>query len=1030
MVALRIKPLANWHSWHPFRWLRAIQLLLIALVLIGSLGAQESPLTDFTTEQLTFFESEVRPLLARRCYECHSQDQKIEAGLRLDSRVAMLAGGDSGPAIAPSDPTSSLLIDAVHYRTFQMPPSEKLPAAEIATLERWIALGAPWPAETPSPLADRESFEVTQADRDWWAYRPLESLPAPKTLSSVHQQNPIDAFIDQKLDEADLQPTPSTDDARWLRRIWYDTLGLIPDPDSQAHFLADSRPDRRERELDRLLASPHYGQRWARHWLDVVRYAQTNGYERDDEKPEIWRYRDWVINAFNHDLPYDHFVLEQIAGDELPDASPQAIVATGFQRLGVWDDEPDDAVLAEFDERDDALSTIGTAFLATTIGCARCHRHMFDPISQQEYYSLLSFVRNVRRYERPHPHADSGNLIPLGADQEVAAWRAARQERIATAERERDSATDDAARQAAEQRLQAARDERPPFEFALAVREMGAEVPETQVLARGNPATPVGVASPQFPEVLGGGTPNITPITRAGVSSSGRRLALAQWIASPTHPLTARVAANRLWHQLLGSGIVPTTGDFGRAGLPPSHPELLDHLADNLIRHEWSIKWLHRQIATSATYARDALVENSAAALADPNNRLLWRGRLRRRDAEGIRDAMLMAAGSLNSEMGGRGFFPQVDGEVVAGGSRPGLGWDVSSETQRRRRSIYSYLKRGLRDPLVESFDYTNTTSPLTERPVTTVAPQALILLNSRWTATVASELAQRVRQEVGGDPAAQWQRLFQITLGRDPLPQEHTVLEQYRQQRELAIRQSLSTAIFRPDVPESLATDYLRRLPPEGFLEPPSEDWQVHRGIWGNGYEGIETIDRDRRPFALHRQFIATSARFSGQLSIDDATERASLLLQGDAQDHAFRGLELRFEPKLGTLSLLRIGDSVELLHQQPWTIDPEGLSFDIQIRDQHVTLRLQQHSAGWEYEFDQPQVIGQRWGVAAWGAPIAIRDGILTSLDNTPSPPSLPLAIDPQQDPARAEQTVQRMTLQEMARLMLNLNEFLYVD
>jgi hypothetical protein len=700
---------------------------LTALVILSSLAAARG-----ADGPVAFFENRIRPLLVENCYRCHGSE-KQRGNLRLDSRDAILHGGEQGPAIVPGKPQESLLLRAVrHTDDLKMPPKKQLSRRQIADLEEWIRSGAPWRATgtTTGPVPKPS----TEPDRPHWAFQPMRRPAVPVPKDSSHVANAIDAFVAMRLESKGLYLSPPATRRELLRRVYFDLIGLPPTPQELDAFEKDDRPQAFEEVVDRLLASPHYGERWGRHWLDLVRFGQTHGYERDDEKPNAWRYRDYVIRAFNADRAYDQFVREQLAGDELEPLTDDGRIATAFYRLGVWDDEPDDAKQAEFDALDDILSTAGEAFLGLTIGCARCHDHKFDPIRQEDYYSLLAFCRNIGPTVRDKPDSIT---VPLTAGGQT-----------------------------------------------LAVKEPGTAPPKTHLLTRGNAATPGKEVTPRFLPVLcptkATQEPRIAP--PASNKSSGRRLALAQWIASPDNPLTARVLVNRLWQHHFGRGLVPTPNDFGRNGSPPSHPELLDWLAATFVEDGWSMKRLHRRILLSNTYRQSSRVRDEAAAATDPDNTLLWRQNLRRLEAEAIRDAILATSGRLNPEMGGRGIFPTLPPEVLSTQSRPGLGWGTSSPQELGRRSVYIYVKRTLGVPLLETFDFASPDKPVAVRATTTIAPQALILLNSAFTEEQSLVFADRLLRESGTQPEANVEQGFRLALGRFPTPQEKATALAYLQ--------------------------------------------------------------------------------------------------------------------------------------------------------------------------------------------------------------------------------------------------------
>ena len=749
-------------------WIMVAALSFAAVWPAGAVGDDAAA----TAESLRFFEAKVRPLLVGRCYKCHGPN-KQQGSLRLDSRAAALAGGETGPALVVGEPEKSLLVAAINYRSLEMPPDDKLKPEEIATLTEWVQLGAPWPGGEEAALQPRRAgLSVTDEDRRYWAFQPVNRSAVPTAAGHARAENAIDDFVFAALEAKQLGPSPAATRRELMRRASFDLLGLPPSFEEVQAFVADDAPDAYDRLLDRLLASPRFGERWGRHWLDVVRFGQTNGYERDDEKPLAWKYRDYVIRALNEDKPYDRFVLEQLAGDELEPVTDDSLTATGFYRIGVWDDEPDDQRQADADQMDDLVSTTSTTFLGLTIGCARCHDHKFDPISQEDYYGLQAFLHNIHRYGK----AKSETHLELNKDGTILKLPSGSGE-------------------------------------VLAARERAEPPAATHLLVRGNAAMPGKPVEPRFITVLCGATsPNASadaPIN-AAPTSRGRRLALARWLASPEHPLTSRVIVNRLWHHHFGRGLVATPSDFGKTGAKPTHPELLDWLAGEFVdlgfgdleidradpskssnhqipNHQitkpnaWSKKRLHRLIMSSATYRQSSRVREERSTQVDPDNVLLWRQNLRRLEAEAIRDAVLAASGSLNLAAGGRGVFPTLAPEVLSSQSRPGSGWDKSSDTEQARRSVYIFSKRTLGVPLLESFDAASPDSAAAKRNTTTIAPQALLLLNSEFMDQQSAAFARRLDQEVGAqavtnnDASANEfvRQAFRTALGRDPSANE-----------------------------------------------------------------------------------------------------------------------------------------------------------------------------------------------------------------------------------------------------------------
>ena len=785
----------------------AFPAFVLALVLCaGPTRAADTPPAQPTPEQVQFFELKVRPVLATHCYKCHGPE-KQKAHLRLDTIGTILAGGESGAAVVPGKPQESLLINAVNYQgRLEMPPDNRLGKDDVAALTEWVKMGAPWPAgagKSEPVMTKREAVGVTEQDRQFWSFQPVRRPELPQVSRTERVANPIDNFIVAKLEAKGLEPNPPAGRRELIRRATFDLTGLPPMPEEVEAFEKDESPDAYERLLDRLLASPHYGERWGRHWLDLVRFAQTNGYEFDGEKPLAWRYRDYVIRALNEDKPYDRFVKEQLAGDELDDVTRDSVTATGFYRLGVWDIEPDDKAAAICEEMDDILRTTTDTFLGLTVGCARCHDHKFDPVPQEDYYRLMAFFAGVAPYgtgEGTHfqPN-DDAIFTPLTDPARVAAWReqaAAARGPIKTTQGKISDLIDqikdgqpvekvqEVERLKADLRRLEDAVERPAgFDVALSVRETAGPPPATHVLIRGDPRNKAREVQPGVLSVLDGVAPMPTPsqgVPSAGAATSGRRRQLAEWVASPANPLTARVMVNRLWHYHFGRGIVASPSDFGHTGVPPSHPELLDWLASELTDGGWRLKRLHKLIMLSATYRQSSRATGEPARAADPDNVLLWRQNLRRLEAEAIRDAILAVSGQLNPATGGRGVFPTLSPEVLSTQSRPGLGWDTSTPEEQNRRSVYIFVKRTLGVPMMEAFDLPTPDKPGPARSVTTIAPQALILLNSEFIDRQADALAERVAREAGEDQGAQIERLFRLALCRAPSDGESRIAAEF----------------------------------------------------------------------------------------------------------------------------------------------------------------------------------------------------------------------------------------------------------
>jgi hypothetical protein len=802
--------------------------LLVAggvLLAVGWATGDPMPRRAVSDEQpaTAFFTAQVRPVLEQKCFACHSGEHP-QGGLKLTSRAGVLKGGASGPAAVPGKPNASALVAAVNYHGRRMPPQGKLPQSQIDTLTRWVAMGLPWPTEHADlePRVHHGPPQVTPETKRFWSFRTVVRPAAPAVRDRSWVKTPIDAFVLSKLEAAGLSPNPQAERIALLRRATYDLTGLPPSPEEVQRFLADTSPKAWERVVDRLLASPRYGEKWGRHWLDLVRFGESNSYERDGTKPHAWRYRDYVIRAFNEDRPYDRFLTEQLAGDLLtegaPDPSPKPLrrkpehlIATGYYRLGVWDDEPVDPEQALYDDLDDIVSTTGQVFLGLTLGCARCHDHKLDPLPQKDYYRFLAFFNGLRRYgARSQESVEEASIRPIAPEAEVAknreavrAYRAKLRENREAIEAVEARVRPDltpvekeewetetrrlpivkarvprrltqeefdgyAARVEEQEALR--RDTPPALDSALCVTEIGPTPRETFVLLRGNPHARGEPVEPGFPAVLSPPEPKIRPSPYG--DGSGRRLALARWIASPDNPLTARVMVNRIWQYHFGRGLVRSSSDFGFQGDRPTHPELLDWLASQFVAREWRMKPLHRMIMLSSTYRMSSRA-NARALAKDPTNDLFWRFDMRRLQAEEVRDSILAVNGRLNLKMGGPGFFPTIPDEVLAGQSQPGANWGKSTPEEQSRRSVYIFVKRSLITPILASFDGPETDLSCPIRFATTQPTQALGLLNSAFLHEEAKAFADYLRRTAGPDPAAQVKRALWRVAQRPPTTKE-----------------------------------------------------------------------------------------------------------------------------------------------------------------------------------------------------------------------------------------------------------------
>jgi Protein of unknown function (DUF1553)/Protein of unknown function (DUF1549)/Planctomycete cytochrome C len=770
---------------------------IVCPILVGLVSAWSSRASaddNPSIEDAVLFESTVRPILQARCVDCHGGG-KVKGGLDLSSREGLLKGGARGPAISLQDPSESVLLEAVNHQDLKMPPKEKLPQGQIDSLTRWIEKGAPWPS---GALTSKGSAPpVDDRARAFWSFRSVVRPDVPEVVGKVWASTPVDRFVVSKLEAAGLAPSPPAEKTSLLRRATYDLTGLPPTPDEVDAFLADHARDAFEKVVDRLLASPRYGERWGRHWLDLVRYAETDGYEFDAPKPNAWRYRDYVIKSLNDDKPYDRFVEEQLAGDELAPGSDEALIATGYYRVGPWDSGAPDKLQAGFDELDDLVGTTSQVFLGLTANCARCHDHKSDPFPTADYYRLLAFFRGVRRYS---PRTALKPLASL-SDKDTAALVEARQKVEAVAAEikaiedslvplltgvEKDdflqsdqyraeiiekhvpkevSKSDFTRYQRLARQKTTLERSRPQ---ALCVTEAGTSPPETFVLTRGSPRSPGQAVEPGFPSVLDSSSPQIaTPGPEA--KTSGRRLALAEWIASPKNPLTARVMVNRIWQHHFGRGIVRSASDFGYKGTPPTHPELLDWLAAEFVAKDWSLKAMHRLIMTSNAYKMSSKPDPKALA-SDPENDKLWRFDLRRLEAEEVRDSILAACGNLNvAASGGPSIYPVIQREVLVGQSRPGSGWGRSTPEEQARRSVYIHVKRSLAFPLLAAFDAADVDASCPVRFATTQPTQALGLLNGEFLNNQSRLFAADIQARVGGDPAARVRMVLRRATQRDP---------------------------------------------------------------------------------------------------------------------------------------------------------------------------------------------------------------------------------------------------------------------
>ncbi|MCU0718483.1 MAG: PSD1 and planctomycete cytochrome C domain-containing protein [Pirellula sp.] len=693
-------------------------------------------------ESNRFFETHIRPLLEEHCIECHSGNDP-SAGIDLSSRSGWTESG----AIKPGDSRGSLLLQVILSEDLELrmppPPKDPLKQKEIETLRQWIDRGAFDPREsknganeekTSGPKRRNRVFEITDEDRTYWAFQPIMPPVFAPELSAISPSAKIDYLVVKAAgNQTELRPAAAP--RTLIRRLYLDLWGIPPTMEQVSQFEQNPSSENWLNTINSLLNSHHYGERWGRYWLDWVRFGETNGYERDGIKENAWRYRDYVIDALERDKPYDQFILEQLAGDEWAEeqgwsrdhnsrAWRDAIIATGFYRLHVWDDEPDDTVTAEFDEADDVMVSVGSAFLGLTVGCARCHDHKFDPISQKDYYSMLSFLRGIEPYglnKKGGGGRGTGRIQrPLGIENES----------------------------------------------ALAVWETGPLPKETHVLHRGDPNSPRELVSPEIPLVLQTQV-SMDSAAQPTAQSSGRRLQFAKWLTDPRHPLTARVIANRIWQRHFGTGLVPTIDDFGKTGLPVTNPELLDFLATELIQSGWSLKHLHRIILLSNTYQQSAHSSSS-------KEKSTLGPELQRLDSEAIRDSILFVTGKLGTKDSGPSVYPRLSQEVKDSANPVSLSvWQESPFEEQNCRSVYLIVKRSLQVPFLEVLDFPSGTAPSAIRNVTTTAPQALLLLNDPWMEEQSKALLDRVSIDETINADARIKTLWNIVYQRNPSADE-----------------------------------------------------------------------------------------------------------------------------------------------------------------------------------------------------------------------------------------------------------------
>jgi cytochrome c553 len=748
-----------------------------------------------TDDGIAYFESKIRPVLVKHCYKCHSDRSKSpKGGLRVDSREALLRGGDSGPAIVPGKPGESLLIQALSYDgdVVEMPPDGKLPDRVFADFRRWIEAGAPAPRQDVPSVPEPTRIDVATG-RDFWAFRPPGRPGLPSIRDTSWPRRDLDRFLLAALEARGLRPAPDADRYTWLRRVSLDLTGLPPSPEQIAEFIGDSSPQAHERVVDRLLASPAFGERWARHWLDLTGYADQIGTSNNLFAEHAWRYRDYVIAAFNTDKPFDRSIREQIAGDLLPydtvEERTQNLVASGFLLLGDLSVVEADKAKLHVDVADQQVDKVGKAFLGLTLGCARCHDHKFDPISQRDYYALAGIFSSTESVRKAEWGVWSWPMMtelpetePQQADRKTRFASHRQHIETLTAERECAKRRQTEIRTALDGKGESEVDppkraalEKEQGELKARLKQLDTDILHAEFFA---PAVPRAFAVHDYPETadmritirgdahsLGDTVPRgfphvLSPHSPASIPprQSGRRQ-LADWIASADNPLTARVVVNRIWQKLFGEGIVRSVDYFGRRGELPSHPELLDDLATRFVEDGWSQKRLIRDLVLSRAYRMSSKNDHRALAV-DPENRLLWRMNRRRLDAEALRDSLLAVSGHLASWSGGPGLpleYPENSGLLGKGEvNPPTFHLKKFRPEQPFVRTIYLPIVRSAPQPdsaeVRNVFDFTQPAEFAGQRSVTVVPTQALFLMNARMVKQRALELARRVEAVAGDD--------------------------------------------------------------------------------------------------------------------------------------------------------------------------------------------------------------------------------------------------------------------------------------
>ncbi len=795
---------------------RLLMAWTLMLCLLPSLVCQADDLFQKKEKYQADFDRVMAPLIAGRCLECHA-GLDAKAGFDFSSRATTTRGGESGPALQAGNPEASLIWEYIDSN--EMPPEHPLSTEEKKLFKQWIKAGAPWGTD-PIDLFSKTTKK--RAGYDWWSLQPLRQVTVPPNHDTQWSRNSIDAFILARLRAYDLTPQPRADRRTLIRRLYYSLIGLPPEPEDVEAFVADTSSDAYEKLVDQLLASHHYGEHWARHWLDVVRFGESNGFERDQPRLNAWHYRNWVIRAFNQDLPYDEFVRLQLAGDLLEPSNPQAVTATGFLVAGPHDIViPQSKTMRETmrqDELEDTIGVVGQTFLGLTVNCARCHDHKFDPIPHQDYYRLRAFFaplmpRDDVPFVTPKELAEYNQKLELWEKktkeirasideltQETLEKAAQSQIKMFPADLQEIMAKPELKRTALEHQLadlvqrqvdikqksslaSLKKSEKPngkkynellkalaafdklkpePLPTGMSVTDSQGAAPVTTIPDDPDHKPIV----PGFLSLLKPGEAEIVPISTAP-HSSGRRTALANWLVNPQNRLTTRVMTNRVWQYHFGTGLVSTSNDFGHMGESPSHPELMDWLTTYFVENGWSIKKLHRLIMNSSTYRLSAFHPDSRQAeLKDPQNALHWRANIRRLNAEDIRDSALFLSGEIDLKQGG----PCV-------------------KASQTRRSVYTIMKRNVQDPVLGAFDLPGGIKSRAQRDVTTTATQALLMLNGDWFLKRANAMARSLKSKSFDNDQELVTYLHKMTYGKTPEPAEVEMLTGFLKTQEQSIK-------------------------------------------------------------------------------------------------------------------------------------------------------------------------------------------------------------------------------------------------